>query len=854
MIRNVHRHVSTMSVLAGVLGLSAGGAQSAELTLSDFNGTGFTYTFDDFQQVTSADSVRLIDTINGWGGAGLVGALDLSAFGDGRLVVDVTANPANLVDQFTIELIDTHANTGKWNFSTSGLVAGQPTQMVSATTLNNPLDGINEFFNLDLSNIERWQLLGDFGSTRTVDLSFDHVAVSTTVPEPPAYPGAQPDAPWRAEAAAAIEQNRTSLLTVTVAADTGVVNGADVSVDMTEHAFRWGTAVQARRLAGNNPADATYQQVLQENFNTATIENALKWPAFEGEWGPAFNQATAVAALDWLNDRDFDVRGHVQVWPGYDNLPGAVKTRLDELNHPGTTNARQDAIRAELRTLITQHISELAQATAGRIAWWDMANETRVNRDLIETLGEAEVADWFVQGAAANPGVPLYLNEYNILASAGGINTSPQQIYAEQIQRVLDDGAPLGGIGLQSHFTEANLTGPAEIKAILDRFAAYGLPLHITEFDFATDNQDLQAQFTRDFMTIAFAHPQIEAFIGWGFWDNAHWRPNAGMFRDDWSIKPNGEAYRELVFDQWWTDEQTTTHLDGTATLRAFHGRHDVSVTHQGIIQQHHNVEVTNEDAQLLVQLVDGHAGTLDASVTNLTGRLRVAGENQTGSLILAGDYVQLANATLVMDIQSLASKDLIIADAITLDGSLEITTPPGFWPATGTQISLLSGAALSGEFTQITGDRLLLEGFSQGSVFGVRVLGLIGDFNLDGTLTADDIDLLTAGFGSASFDVTGDGLTDHTDLEHMILYLIATTWADTNLDQRVDLVDLSYLATNFGMPGGWSQGDFNADGIVDLIDLSRLASNFGFSTNIPEPAALTLLGLGLTLTKRQNA
>ena len=35
------------------------------------------------------------------------------------------------------------------------------------------------------------------------------------------------------------------------------------------------------------------------------------------------------------------------------------------------------------------------------------------------------------------------------------------------------------------------------------------------------------------------------------------------MFRSDWSIKPNGQAYLDLVFGDWWTDEDLTA--DATA-------------------------------------------------------------------------------------------------------------------------------------------------------------------------------------------------------------------------------------------------------------------------------------------------
>jgi len=63
----------------------------------------------------------------------------------------------------------------------------------------------------------------------------------------------------------------------------------------------------------------------------------------------------------------------------------------------------------------------------------------------------------------------------------------------------------------------------------------------------------------------------------WGFWEGRHWRPAAALWRKDWSIKPAGEAWVDLVFRQWWTDEVLTTDAQGVARTRAFFGTHRLS-------------------------------------------------------------------------------------------------------------------------------------------------------------------------------------------------------------------------------------------------------------------------------------
>jgi hypothetical protein len=106
--------------------------------------------------------------------------------------------------------------------------------------------------------------------------------------------------------------------------------------------------------------------------------------------------------------------------------------------------------------------------------------------------------------------------------------------------------------------------------------------IHITEFDIDVEDEEIQGQYTRDFMTTVFAHPSVTGFMMWGFWEGRHWKPRAAMFRRDWSLKPNAQAYLELVFDKWWTRAHGRTGASGDFTTRAFKGEHEVTVTAGG--------------------------------------------------------------------------------------------------------------------------------------------------------------------------------------------------------------------------------------------------------------------------------
>lgn len=92
-----------------------------------------------------------------------------------------------------------------------------------------------------------------------------------------------------------------------------------------------------------------------------------------------------------------------------------------------------------------------------------------------------------------------------------------------------------------------------------------------------------------------------------GFWAGRHWRPDAALWRKDWSIKPAGEAYRELVFRQWWTDEKLTTDDRGDAKVRGFLGGYRVIAEHDGR-EATHELTLTAEGTQVTLTLGRGSA------------------------------------------------------------------------------------------------------------------------------------------------------------------------------------------------------------------------------------------------------
>lgn len=383
------------------------------------------------------------------------------------------------------------------------------------------------------------------------------------------YVGREPGAAWRAAALARIETLRRSDGEVRVVDAAGQpVPGARVSVQQLRSAFHFGSALQMRLLVEDTPDARTYRAKVQELFNAGGPENDLKWPPWIGEWGAGYSREQTLAGLRWMREHGLHTRGHVLVWPGWRNLPGAVR------------DLRDTAQQAEIPARVLAHIADVVTATRDLLDEWDVLNEPWDNHDLMDLFGDAIMADWFRAARAAHPTARLFLNDYG--NHDQGRHAGHVAHFEATARRLLELGAPLDGLGVQGHFG-GSPSAPAEVLATFDRYAALGLPIRVTEFDINTDDEALQADFTRDFLILCYSHPAVVGVQLWGFWEGAHWIPRAALFRRDWSEKPNGAVWREWVTQRWRTREAGTTDALGVWRFRGYQGDYRVAVEHRGV-------------------------------------------------------------------------------------------------------------------------------------------------------------------------------------------------------------------------------------------------------------------------------
>lgn len=288
-------------------------------------------------------------------------------------------------------------------------------------------------------------------------------------------------------------------------------------------------------LPGNYSADEL--DLARENFDVLTPENCMKpGPVHPGEETWRFEPADAL--VKWCADNRIAIHGHTLVW------------------HDQTNDW---FFRGGDRTVITQrmkeHISTLVGRYKGKVQGWDVVNEA------INDGGNAETADtenlrnssWlralgsefiplaFKFAHEADPDAGLYYNDYGI--EAGPKHASSMVL----LKRLLKDGVPIHGVGIQGHWSTTGIPYTALDEAIAD-YASLGLKVSITELDVtiqgASGGQfgpgrrgrseitppsppDLKAQadaYARLFAIFIKRKDVLERVTFWGLSDRRTWR------------------------------------------------------------------------------------------------------------------------------------------------------------------------------------------------------------------------------------------------------------------------------------------------------------------------------------------
>ena len=347
---------------------------------------------------------------------------------------------------------------------------------------------------------------------------------------------------------------------------------AKVKVEQVRHEFWFGAALPSGIFSGRgNPDDAArFKEIFASHFNAGVPEVALKWDAMEPQEG-AVNYTTLDNILAWARQKGIAMRGHCIFW----GVPNHVQEWLKALSDD------------EFKIAVAERGRSIGARYRGQFVEYDFNNEMMHANYYEQRFGlefTKQMALWVKDG---DPNARLFVNDYDVLTG------NRLADYVRHIQRLLDAGVPISGIGVQGHL-HGDSFDAAALQNALDTLAQFKLPIRVTEFNFPgqrskyytgdrraqmpPEEEQAKAEALIQYYRICFAHPSVSGSIMWGFWESANWIPQSSLYKRDWTPLPAAKAYEDLVLNQWWTRWSGTANGEGWAIVPAFYGTHKVTV------------------------------------------------------------------------------------------------------------------------------------------------------------------------------------------------------------------------------------------------------------------------------------
>ncbi len=399
-----------------------------------------------------------------------------------------------------------------------------------------------------------------------------------------------------------IEKYRKGNAVITVVDQHGKpVPGARVKIEQTQHDFLFGCN---NYLSGNLDSQEQ-EELLRDRFSTLFNYATLPfyWWSYESQRGQTREAKIRETAV-WCLERGIQLKGHPLAWnyaePAW--LPDSTE---------------------EVRALQMQRIEDCMKGFTGVINTWDVVNEvTAFDREdciaqapklsrVWNSMGRIGFTkECFMKARKSNPNARLIINDYRT-----------GEDYVDVIRQLIDEaGHPLYDIiGIQSHMHSEGVWPATQTWETLERFARLGAPLHFTEttilsgkrgFDLAKkegawpstpEGEAFQSKAVKQFYTILFSHPSVEAITWWDISDRKSWmQAPAGLLDKNLNPKPAYTTLENLIRHQWWTRQVLRSNTDGRASFRGFYGHYTIGVQLPGGFQSNTAFHLTRGASNLL--------------------------------------------------------------------------------------------------------------------------------------------------------------------------------------------------------------------------------------------------------------
>ena len=263
--------------------------------------------------------------------------------------------------------------------------------------------------------------------------------------------------------------------------------------------FKMGVAVNQDIVTGKNAAS---QSIIAKQFNTVTLENAMKAEVIYPQQGKV-DFSGADAFIDFAKQNNMFTVAHTLVW--HNQTPDWFFT--NSKNEPNTPAEQLEQMR--------KHIELVAGRYKNKVDAWDVVNEVIADDGSYRPTvwvnrignGDTMVKAAFKYAQQYSPNTELYYNDFNAW------RPEKRDGIIRMIKMLQKEGIRIDGIGIQAHWG-LNFPKMQYIEQAIDAYAALGIKVMITELDIDVLPLTKEGQITgTDMMKPQFQLEEFETYL-----------------------------------------------------------------------------------------------------------------------------------------------------------------------------------------------------------------------------------------------------------------------------------------------------------------------------------------------------
>lgn len=364
-----------------------------------------------------------------------------------------------------------------------------------------------------------------------------------------------------------------------------------VKIKQKTHDFKHGANIFMLDEFQNAEDNEKYRYLFKEYFNLATIP--FYWNTLEPEEGmlrfckdspKMYRRPAPDLCMEYCEKNNITTKLHCLYYDKF--TPDWCAFESEE----------------KLLQKLEKRFAEIAKRYSGRMFEFEVTNELFITKERKTALAYRRgiINECFRLARKYFPNDNLTINEANQIPEIARQDYySP---YFLQCESLLKQGVSIDRIGLQNHLfvgassrtqesyyaqirERAYWNDPFMYYKALDIMSELGKPLELTEvtvptFGTSIEDEELQAQILRLWISIWFSHPAVDALVYWNTIDDyayaaPGWDENkcrGGLFHHDLTPKRSAIEFKKLFSQEWHTECELMTDEQGRIDFRGFYG------------------------------------------------------------------------------------------------------------------------------------------------------------------------------------------------------------------------------------------------------------------------------------------